>query len=230
MRDFSEKILNKLKTLPAKPGVYQFFDKDGVIIYVGKAKVLKSRVNSYFNSSHTQSGKTRVMVKKIDHLKTIVVETELDALLLENNLIKKYQPRYNILLKDDKTYPWICIKNERFPRVFSTRNIIKDKSEYFGPYASVRMMHTLLDLIRQLYSLRTCNFNLSEKNIEAGKFRVCLEFHIGKCLGPCEDKQDEEDYMKDIQEVRMILKGNIRQIIHLLRTFRVDEDLYAGIF
>lgn len=217
MRDFSEKILNKLKTLPAKPGVYQFFDKDGVIIYVGKAKVLKSRVNSYFNSSHTQSGKTRVMVKKIDHLKTIVVETELDALLLENNLIKKYQPRYNILLKDDKTYPWICIKNERFPRVFSTRNIIKDKSEYFGPYASVRMMNTLLDLIRQLYSLRTCNFNLSEKNIEAGKFRVCLEFHIGKCLGPCEDKQDEEDYMKDIQEVRMILKGNIRQIILILK-------------
>ena len=217
MRNFSEKILNKLKTLPAKPGVYQFFDKDGVIIYVGKAKVLKSRVNSYFNSSHTQSGKTRVMVKKIDHLKTIVVETELDALLLENNLIKKYQPRYNILLKDDKTYPWICIKNERFPRVFSTRNIIKDKSEYFGPYASVRMMNTLLDLIRQLYSLRTCNFNLSEKNIEAGKFRVCLEFHIGKCLGPCEDKQDEEDYMKDIQEVRMILKGNIRQIILILK-------------
>jgi excinuclease ABC subunit C len=217
MRDFSEKILNKLKTLPAKPGVYQFFDKDGVIIYVGKAKVLKSRVNSYFNSSHTQSGKTRVMVKKIDHLKTIVVETELDALLLENNLIKKYQPRYNILLKDDKTYPWICIKNERFPRVFSTRNIIKDKSEYFGPYASVRMMNTLLDLIRQLYSLRTCNFNLSEKNIEAGKFRVCLEFHIGKCIGPCEDKQDEEDYMKDIQEVRMILKGNIRQIILILK-------------
>ena len=217
MRNFSEKILNKLKTLPAKPGVYQFFDKDGVIIYVGKAKVLKSRVNSYFNSSHTQSGKTRVMVKKIDHLKTIVVETELDALLLENNLIKKYQPRYNILLKDDKTYPWICIKNERFPRVFSTRNIIKDKSEYFGPYASGRMMNTLLDLIRQLYSLRTCNFNLSEKNIEAGKFRVCLEFHIGKCLGPCEDKQDEEDYMKDIQEVRMILKGNIRQIILILK-------------
>ncbi len=217
MRDFSEKILNKLKTLPAKPGVYQFFDKDGVIIYVGKAKVLKSRVNSYFNSSHTQSGKTRVMVKKIDHLKTIVVETELDALLLENNLIKKYQPRYNILLKDDKTYPWICIKNERFPRVFSTRNIIKDKSEYFGPYASVKMMNTLLDLIRQLYSLRTCNFNLSKKNIEAGKFRVCLEFHIGKCLGPCEDKQDEADYMKDIQEVRMILKGNIRQIILILK-------------
>ena len=217
MKEVSEKIRNKLKSLPKKPGVYQFFDKEGEIIYVGKAKVLKSRVSSYFNSLHTQSGKTRVMVNKIDHFKTIVVESELDALLLENNLIKKYQPRYNILLKDDKTYPWICIKNERFPRVFSTRNIIKDGSEYFGPYASVKMMNTLLDLIRQLYFLRTCTFNLSEKNIADGKFKVCLEYHIGKCLGPCEDKQSEEDYMKDIQEVRLILKGNIRQIIQNLK-------------
>jgi excinuclease ABC subunit C len=218
MKEVSEKIRNKLKSLPKKPGVYQFFDKDGDIIYVGKAKVLKSRVSSYFNSLHTQSGKTRVMVNKIDHFKTIVVESELDALLLENNLIKKYQPRYNILLKDDKTYPWICIKNERFPRVFSTRNIVKDGSEYFGPYASVKMMNTLLDLIRQLYFLRTCTFNLSEKNIADGKFKVCLEYHIGKCLGPCEDKQSEEDYMKDIQEVRLILKGNIRQIIKNLKS------------
>lgn len=216
MTQVKEKIRENLKLLPKKPGVYQFFDKDGKIIYVGKAKSLKSRVSSYFNSSHTQSGKTRVMVKKIDHFKTIVVETELDALLLENNLIKKYQPRYNILLKDDKTYPWICIKKERFPRIFSTRNIIKDGSEYFGPYASVKMMNTLLDLIRQLYFIRTCNYNLSEKNIKDGKFKVCLEYHIGKCLAPCENKQGEDEYDKDIQEVRMILKGNIRQIIQVL--------------
>lgn len=222
MQETNDKIKSALKNLAKKPGVYQFYDKDGTIIYVGKAKILKNRVSSYFNSSHTQSGKTRVMVKKIDHFKTIVVETEIDALLLENNLIKKYQPRYNILLKDDKTYPWICIKKERFPRVFSTRNIIKDGSEYFGPYASVRMMNTLLDLIRQLYFLRTCNYNLSKKNIEDGKFKVCLEFHIGKCLGPCEDKQDEDDYDKDIQEVRQILKGNIRQIIQTLKKKMLD--------
>lgn len=217
MQETSDKIKADLKNLPKKPGVYQFYDKEGKIIYVGKAKVLKNRVSSYFNSKHTQSGKTRVMVKKIDHFKTIVVDTEIDALLLENNLIKKYQPRYNILLKDDKTYPWICIKKERFPRVFSTRNIIKDGSEYFGPYASVKMMNTLLDLVRQLYFLRTCNYNLSQKNIEEGKFKVCLEYHIGKCLGPCEGKQKEEDYDKDIQEVRQILKGNIRQIIQTLK-------------
>jgi excinuclease ABC subunit C len=211
-----EKIKAKLSTLPKKPGVYQFFDKEGKIIYVGKAKSLKSRVSSYFTSIENHPGKTRVMVKKIREIKTIVVETELDALLLENNLIKKYQPRYNILLKDDKTYPWICIKKERFPRVFSTRTLIKDGSEYFGPYASVKMMNTLLDLVRQLYYIRTCNYNLSQKNIEEGKFKVCLEYHIGKCLGPCEGKQEEEDYTKDIQEVRLILKGNIKQIIKTL--------------
>jgi excinuclease ABC subunit C len=217
MSETKEHIKSQLATLPKKPGVYQFFNKEGKIIYVGKAKSLKSRVSSYFNSDHTQSGKTRVMVKKIESLKTIIVATELDALLLENNLIKKYQPRYNILLKDDKTYPWICLKKERFPRVFSTRTLIKDGSEYFGPYASVKMMNTLLDLIRQLYFIRTCNFNLSEKNIEEGKFKVCLEYHIGKCLGPCEGKQTEEEYAQDIQEVRQILKGNIRQIIQTLK-------------
>ena len=227
MSETKEQIRSKLNTLPRKPGVYQFFDKEGTIIYVGKAKVLKNRVSSYFNSKHNQSGKTRVMVKKIEDLKTIVVETELDALLLENNLIKKYQPRYNILLKDDKTYPWICIKKERFPRVFSTRKLIKDGSEYFGPYASVRMMNTLLDLVRQLYPLRTCNYNLSKQNIADGKFKVCLEYHIGKCLGPCEGKQDEEDYNADIQEVRLILKGNIRQITRNLksRMAQFAEDL-----
>jgi excinuclease ABC subunit C len=217
MAEMDDKIKNKLESLPKKPGVYQFFDKEGKIIYVGKAKVLRNRVRSYFNSNQQHSGKTRVMVRKIVDLRTMVVETELDALLLENNLIKKYQPRYNILLKDDKTYPWICIKKERFPRIFSTRNLIKDGSEYFGPYASVRMMNTLLDLIRQLYPIRTCNFNLSEKNIEAGKFKVCLEYHIGKCLGPCEGHQDEEEYNQDIKEIRLILKGNIRQIIRVLK-------------
>lgn len=217
MTDPADHIKAKLSTLPKKPGVYQFFDKEGKIIYVGKAKSLKSRVSSYFTSIDKHPGKTRVMVKKIKEIKTIVVETELDALLLENNLIKKYQPRYNILLKDDKTYPWICLKKERFPRVFSTRTLIKDGSEYFGPYASVKMMNTLLDLIRQLYFIRTCNFNLSQKNIEEGKFKVCLEYHIGKCLGPCEGKQEEENYNKDIQEVRMILKGNIKQIIQTLK-------------
>jgi len=211
-----EKIHHKLRSLSKKPGIYQFFDKDGKIIYVGKAKVLKNRVNSYFNSEHLASGKTRIMVRKIADFKTIVVETELDALLLENNLIKKYQPRYNILLKDDKTYPWICIKKEPYPRIFSTRRLIKDGSEYFGPYASVKMMNTLLDLIRQLYPIRTCNYNLSSKNIEAEKFKVCLEYHIGKCLGPCVGLQTLEDYEKDVSEIRLIIKGNIRQIAIML--------------
>ena len=212
-----DNLVQKLKGLPKKPGVYQFFDKTGKIIYIGKAKVLKNRVNSYFNSDHKNSGKTRIMVRKIAGLKTLVVETELDALLLENNLIKKYQPRYNILLKDDKTYPWICIKKEPFSRIFSTRRIINDGSEYFGPYASVKMMNTLLDLIRQLYPLRTCNYKLSKKNIEAGKFKVCLEYHIGKCLAPCVGKQTIENYEKDILEIRMIIKGNIREIATSLK-------------
>jgi len=212
-----EKLQHKLRSLPKKPGVYQFFDKDGKIIYVGKAKILKNRVSSYFNSEHSASGKTRIMVRKIIDFKTIVVETELDALLLENNLIKKYQPRYNILLKDDKTYPWICIKKEPFPRIFSTRKLIKDGSEYYGPYASVKMMNTVLDLIRQLYPVRTCNYNLSDKNIQSEKFKVCLEYHIGKCLAPCVGKQTTEEYDKDIAEIRMIIKGNIRQIAMVLK-------------
>lgn len=198
-----------LKTLPESPGVYQYYDKDKNLIYVGKAKNLKKRVLSYFNKDTSLAGKVRVMVSKIVDLRWIVVATEYDALLLENNLIKEYRPRYNVMLKDDKTYPWICIKNEPFPRIFSTRNLVKDGSEYFGPYASGKMMHTLLDLIKQLYPRRTCSLNLNEKNIKSGKFKVCLEYHIGNCLGPCVGKQTEEDYNQNIRNIRELIKGNI---------------------
>ncbi|MHC1778031.1 MAG: excinuclease ABC subunit UvrC [Lentimicrobium sp.] len=201
-----------LKTLPSNPGVYQYFDKDGKIIYIGKAKNLKKRVLSYFNKDTSLSGKVRVLVAKIADIRWIVVDSESDALLLENNLIKEYQPRYNIMLKDDKTYPWICIKNEPFPRVFPTRNLIKDGSEYFGPYASVKLMNTLLDLIRQLYPLRNCGLNLTQQNIKAGKFKICLEYHIGNCLGPCEGHQNEEDYAETIKGIKGIIKGNIGMV------------------
>ncbi|MEH6703886.1 MAG: excinuclease ABC subunit UvrC [Galbibacter orientalis] len=199
----------QLQTLPASPGVYQFYNKDGRIIYVGKAINLKKRVSSYFHKNH-ENGKTRVLVKKIHTIKHIVVSTETDALLLENNLIKKYQPRYNVLLKDDKTYPWICIKNERFPRVFSTRNLIKDGSEYFGPYTNIRTVRTLLDLIKGLYAIRTCNYDLSKDKIEAGKYKVCLEYHLGNCKGPCEEHQSLEAYNQQIKEIRELLKGNFK--------------------
>ncbi|PWI30636.1 excinuclease ABC subunit C [Flavobacteriaceae bacterium LYZ1037] len=199
----------QLQTLPSEPGVYQYFDADGVILYVGKAKNIKKRVSSYFTKQHDY-GKTKVLVKKIATIKHIVVNTETDALLLENNLIKKYQPRYNVLLKDDKSYPWICIKNERFPRVFSTRRVIKDGSEYFGPYTSMRTVSTLLDLIRGLYKLRTCKYDLSEEKIQAGKYKVCLEFHLGNCKGPCEDFQTLEDYNEGIHAIKEILKGNFK--------------------
>ncbi|MHA7942662.1 excinuclease ABC subunit UvrC [Formosa sp. 3Alg 14/1] len=199
----------QLKTLPSSPGIYQYYDANGTIIYVGKAKNLKKRVSSYFNKTH-DNGKTRVLVRKIADIKHIVVETETDALLLENNLIKKYQPRYNVLLKDDKTYPWICIKKERFPRVFSTRRVIKDGSEYFGPYTNFKTIHTLLDLIKGVYPLRTCNYDLSESKIEAGKYKVCLEFHLGNCKGPCEDYESIEEYDKNIVAIREILKGNFK--------------------
>lgn len=201
-----------LKTLPSSPGVYQYFDKDNNLIYVGKAKNLKKRVCSYFNKDLSLSGKVRMMVSKIVDIKWIVVKSEFDALLLENNLIKEYKPRYNVNLKDDKTYPWICIKNEPFPRIFMTRNVIRDGSEYFGPYASVKMLHTLLDLIRQLYPRRTCSLALTEKNIEAGKFKVCLEYHIGNCLAPCVGKQTHEEYLSNIRNIRDIIKGNITQV------------------
>src|SRR5690554_1644776 len=182
--DARKEIKLKLQTLPEKPGVYQYFDESGKILYVGKAKNLKKRVNSYFTKVH-DNNKTNVLVKKIRDIKYIVVKSELDALLLENNLIKELQPRYNILLKDDKTYPWICIKNEHFPRIFSTRNIIKDGSLYFGPYSNVKMMHTLLELFREIFPIRTCSLDLAPKKIKEGKYAVCLEYHIGKCNAPC---------------------------------------------
>jgi excinuclease ABC subunit C len=213
----TEKLDALLKSLPDRPGVYQFYEGDGRILYVGKAKSLKKRVASYFNKDSGHSGKTAMLVRKVADIKVIVVETELDALLLENNLIKKHQPRYNIMLKDDKTYPWICIKNERFPRIFYTRNIIKDGSLYFGPYASGKMMHTILDLVRQLYKLRTCNYNLSEENIIKGKFKVCLEYHIGNCKAPCVANQTEEEYNETITEIKEIIKGNISNLLRHLK-------------
>ncbi len=200
----------QIQTLPDSPGVYQYFDKDGKILYVGKAKNLKKRVSSYFNKIHS-SARTNVLVKKIHTIKHIVVPTETDALLLENNMIKNFQPRYNVLLKDDKSYPWIVIKKERFPRIFWTRNMIKDGSEYFGPYTSQKTVHTLLDLIKELYSLRTCTLDLSVANIKAEKFKVCLEYHIGNCKGPCEGLISEEEYNRQIQAVRDILKGNFKE-------------------
>ncbi len=203
----------QLQTLPDNPGIYQFLDKEGKIIYVGKAKNLKKRVSSYFRQHH-ENGKTRVLVKKIHRIDHIVVPTETDALLLENNLIKKYQPRYNVLLKDDKTYPWICIKNERFPRIFTTRNLIKDGSEYFGPYTSMRTVRTLLDLIKELYKIRTCSYDLSKEKIAQGRFKVCLEYHLGNCLGPCEGYQSHKDYQEQITAVREILKGNFKDSIY----------------
>ena len=200
----------QIKSLPNSPGVYQYFDKNDVIIYVGKAKNLKKRVASYFNKNH-ENGKTRVLVKKIISIKHIVVDTETDALLLENNLIKKYQPRYNVMLKDDKTYPWICIKKERFSRVFLTRNVIKDGSEYFGPYTSIRTAKALLDLIKELYSLRTCKYDLSKEKVAAKKYKVCLEYHLGNCKAPCENLQSEENYLQDITAIRNIIKGNFKE-------------------
>jgi excinuclease ABC subunit C len=200
----------QLQTLPNEPGVYQYFDAEGTILYVGKAKNLKKRVSSYFTKQHDY-GKTKVLVKKIASIKHIVVNTETDALLLENNLIKKHQPRYNVLLKDDKSYPWICIKNERFPRVFSTRRVIKDGSDYFGPYTSMKTVSTLLDLIKGLYKLRTCNYDLSEEKIVTGKYKVCLEYHLGNCKGPCEGFQTIEDYDEGVKAIKEILKGNFKE-------------------
>jgi len=203
----------QIQTLPNLPGVYQYFDANNTIIYVGKAKNLKKRVSSYFTKTH-ENGKTRILVKKIVNIKHIVVDTETDALLLENNLIKKHKPRYNVMLKDDKSYPWICIKKERFPRVFQTRRLIKDGSEYFGPYTSVKTVYTLLDLIRGLYQLRTCNYDLSQEKIDAGKYKVCLEYHLGNCKGACEGKETVEEYDENIKAIREILKGNFKDSLH----------------
>ena len=199
----------QISTLPNSPGVYQFYDAEDKILYVGKAKNLRKRVSSYFTKNH-EYGKTRMLVKKIVSIRHIVVSTESDALLLENNLIKKYRPRYNVLLKDDKSYPWICIKKERFPRIFPTRKMIKDGSEYFGPYTSMGTVKTLLDLIRNIYPIRTCNYDLSREKIEAGKYKVCLEYHLGNCLGPCEGLQSSTSYDTQVNDIREILKGNFK--------------------
>lgn len=206
----------QLSTLPDDPGVYQFYDAEGKILYVGKAKNLKKRVSSYFTKTH-EYGKTRIMVRKIRTINHIVVPTESDALLLENNLIKKYQPRYNVLLKDDKSYPWICIKNERFPRIFPTRKLIKDGSEYYGPYTSMKTVKTLLDLIRSVYPLRTCNYDLSSEKIAAGKYKLCLEYHLGNCKGPCVGLQEAEEYHEQIDDIRQIVKGNFKSSLQYFK-------------
>lgn len=213
---YDEELKGKVYKLPAKPGVYQYYDVTGKIIYIGKAKNLKNRVLSYLNKTN-QTTKTQVLVKKICDLKYIVVDSEQDALLLENNLIKKYKPKYNILLKDDKTYPWICIVKEPFPRVFTTRKVIRNGSEYFGPYTSAKFANTLMALVRTLYKLRTCNLPLNTKTITAGKFKVCLEYHIGNCLAPCVARIPESEYNDFIFQIRNLLKGNIASVInHLL--------------
>ncbi len=216
----------QIQTLPNTPGVYQYLDKEEVVIYVGKAKNLKKRVASYFNK-HQENAKTRILVRKIVNIKHIVVDTESDALLLENNLIKKYQPRYNILLKDDKTYPWICIKKERFPRVFMTRRVIKDGSEYFGPYTNIKTVRVLLDLIRELYPLRTCKYDLSTEKINQKKYKVCLEYHLGNCKGACENLQEEQEYLEDIKAIRNIIKGNFKESLAKFHTImqQYAEDL-----
>ncbi|WP_394774932.1 excinuclease ABC subunit UvrC [Flavobacterium sp.] len=200
----------QILSLPDNPGVYQYYDKDGKILYVGKAKNLKKRVSSYFNKVH-DTRKTNVLVRKIVTIKHIVVPTETDALLLENNLIKTLQPRYNVLLRDDKSYPWLCIKKEPFSRIFTTRRMVKDGSEYFGPYTSFKTVHTILELIKELYPLRTCNYDLSKSNIDSGKFKVCLEYHIGNCKGPCEGIVPLEEYQRQVDAIREILKGNFKE-------------------
>ena len=213
----------QIQTLPDNPGVYQYFDKDDKILYVGKAKNLKKRVSSYFTKSH-DNYKTSVLVKKIVSIKHIVVATESDALLLENNLIKKLQPRYNILLKDDKSYPWICIKNEPFSRIFPTRRVTKDGSEYYGPYTNFKIVNTILEMIKELYPLRTCNYDLSHANIKSGKYKVCLEYHIGNCKGPCEGFESLENYQKQVEAIRQILKGNFKDS---LKEFKIQMKAFA---
>ena len=220
----SDLIEIQLKSLPQVAGVYQYFDKSDRVIYVGKAKNLKKRVSSYFNKVHDNK-KTTVLVKNIVRIEHIVVETEMDALLLENNMIKKYQPRFNVLLKDDKTYPWICIKKEPFPRVFYTRRVIKDGSEYFGPYTNMKTVMTLLGLVRSLYPLRSCKFDLSEDKVNAGKYKVCLEYHMGNCLAPCTKQIEAEAYENNIKAIREIIKGNFKESI---QGFKKQMDSYAA--
>lgn len=220
-------ISDLIRTLPDQAGVYQFYDKNGTLLYIGKAKNLKKRVSSYFSRNKYDSFKLKVLVNRIADLKYIVVESESDALLLENNLIKKYQPRYNILLKDDKTFPWICVKSEPYPRVFSTRTVINDGSKYYGPYTSAYAVKVLLNLIRQIYQLRTCKLALTEENIKAGKFKVCLEYHIGNCKGPCVGLQSEEDYGNSISQINNIIKGNLNDVIGFLKR---EMDQRAALF
>ena len=208
-------LKEKVSKLPTSPGVYQYFDANGTIIYIGKAKNLKNRVSSYFVKGN-QSVKTMMLVRKIRDIRYIVVNSEQDALLLENNLIKKYKPRYNILLKDDKTYPWICITKECFPRVFLTRRFIRNGSEYFGPYTSVKYANTLISLIKSLFKLRNCNLSISKSDVYNSKFKVCLEYHLGNCLAPCIGLISEENYLEFIAQIRNILKGNISSVIELL--------------
>src|ERR1035437_7587299 len=211
-----QRIKEMVHLLPELPGVYQYFNSEGKIIYVGKAKNLKKRVNSYFSKVH-DNRKTAILVRKIADIRHIVVDSEEDALLLENNLIKKYQPRYNVLLKDDKSFPWICIKNEPFPRVFFTRNVIRDGSSYYGPYTSIPMVRTILEVIKRLYPIRNCSLNLSKANITKSKYKVCLEFQIGNCKGPCENFQMEEDYLDDISQIKEILRGNLSSVVNHLK-------------
>ncbi len=216
-----KKLKKEALKLPKQPGVYLFYNKNNIVIYVGKAKKLKNRVSSYFSETG-DTVKTKILVKHTVKFEHIVVETETDALLLENNLIKKYQPRYNVLLKDDKTYPWICIKNERFPRVFQTRNLQKDGSKYYGPYTSVRLVRVLLRLFKSLFQIRTCNYKLTSENINSGKFKVCLEYHIGNCKAPCIRKQSESDYNEQIRQIHNILKGNFSSVKNYLKS-RMSE-------
>ena len=214
--DRLEYLKTKVASLPENPGVYQYYDREGKIIYIGKAKNLRKRVSSYFLKNHDY-GKTKVLVSKITDIAHIVVDSEEDALLLENNLIKKYQPRYNILLKDDKTYPFIVVTNEVFPRVFQTRNVVKDGSLYFGPYTSTGLVRALLDLFRHLFPLRSCKLNLSKEAVLKNKYKVCLEYHLGNCKGPCVGEYDENSYNQHIEDVRNILKGNIGGVIRYLK-------------
>ena len=211
MSTTEEHIKNILSVIPESPGCYQYFDEKGTIIYVGKAKNLKRRVSSYFNKEH-DSNKTRVLVKQIRDIKNFDVDTEEDALLLENNLIKQYRPRYNVLLKDDKTYPSIVVKNEYFPRVFQTRNIVRDGSRYYGPYPSIYTAKVMLQMLKELYPLRTCKYPLTPESIAKGRYKVCLEYHIKHCKGPCEGLQTLVEYQQNISEIKEILRGNISQI------------------
>ncbi len=218
----SPKLKSIIKSLPETPGIYKYFDVEGVLMYIGKAKNLKKRVNSYFTKTHHENRKTAVLVSKICDVQFTLVDTEIDALLLENSLIKKFQPKFNINLKDDKTYPFICIKKERFPRIFFTRQHIDDGSEYFGPYANGMMMHTILDVIKVLFPVRTCNLNLSEANIKAQKFKVCLEYQIGNCKAPCVGFQSEEDYEIAVKQIKQILRGNIGVVTKHLKTLMTE--------